>query len=472
MTDLPTVVDKSGLQPILPATLRAMLLSAVAAENPGYAATLPGSLIEDIASTDVGALVLCDAARVEFVNSLTPYGSNDFLTNQLGQIYGPQVGEVTNTSVFEVFSGTVGFTVGRGFTVSDGTNQFVVRDGGVIQSGGATLPLFCVALTPGSFAVPAGTVTTIVTSVPGDIVLSCTNPQDGLPGNPTGESQGSYRARVLQAGLAASVGMIRFLKTLLGDVPGVQPRLVSVHPTGGDFEIIVGGGDPYAVAGAVFEGCFPLGNLVGSTISITGITNASPGVATTDLNHGLVSGQTGVHIAGVVGMTLTGGPYTVTVIDEKTFSFGVDTSAAGTWTSGGVVTPNSRNVPVSINDYPDTYVIPLVNPPQQSVEVTLLWNTTSTNAVDPTAVAQLGSQAIADYVNSIPVGAPINLFELDSVFQLAVAGLIPTPLLTRLAWTVSINGVGVSPVSGTGIVPGDPESYFLMAPSDATVTQG
>ena len=473
MADLPTVLTIAGLQPQSPATLRAELLASVAATNPGYTANLPGSLIEDVSSTEVGGLSLIDSFRVETVNSMTPFGANAFILNQLGAVYGVPLGLASNTSVFLIFSGTVNFLVPKGFTVSDGTNQYVVQDGGIIQSGGQTTQLFAVASQPGAFAVPPNSVTTLITSVPVGINLTVTNPLAGVPGD-TAQTLTDYRAQVLQAGLAASTGMTRYLKTLLGNVPGVQNRLVSAQQqTGGGWKIIVGGGDPYAVADAIFMGLFDISTLVGSQINVTGITKANPGVVTTDLNHGLVTGQSNVHLAGVLGMTgANGGPYTVTVIDEKTFSFGVNTTGFGTYTGGGVVTPNNRNIVVSITDYPDTYSIPYVNPPQQTVTITLTWNTTATNLVSDTAVQQAGSTAIAAYVNSVGVGQPMNLFELETVFQVAVANLIPPQLLTRMIFAVSVNGVAVTPVSGTGILNGDPESYFLTNATAITVARG
>ena len=60
-----------------------MLVALVASENPDYTANLPGSLIEDIASTDVGALTGIDQARVDAINSVTPYGANAFVLAQL-----------------------------------------------------------------------------------------------------------------------------------------------------------------------------------------------------------------------------------------------------------------------------------------------------------------------------------------------------------------------------------------------------
>ena len=128
----PVVMTSAGLQPTSPITIRQALIDRVAATNPGYTANLPGSLIEDISSTDVAAIALADAARVELVNSLTPYGANDYLLRQLGNIYGVPLGRDSTTSVLVVFSGSIGFVISAGFTVSDGTYQYVVQTDGII----------------------------------------------------------------------------------------------------------------------------------------------------------------------------------------------------------------------------------------------------------------------------------------------------------------------------------------------------
>ena len=91
MTDpinIPLVMTSEGPVPTPPATLRAQLVDSVASTNPDYTANLPGSLIEDIASTDVGALVTMDQARVDAINSVTPYGANAFVLGQLGAQFG------------------------------------------------------------------------------------------------------------------------------------------------------------------------------------------------------------------------------------------------------------------------------------------------------------------------------------------------------------------------------------------------
>ena len=472
--DIPVIMTKQGALPTPPTTLLAKLLALVSASNPGYTANLPGSLVEDISSTDVGALTIQDSARVDAINSLTPFGANLFVLNLLGSIYGVQQGVDTNTSVFEVFSGTVGFEIPRGFAVSDGQHQFIIQDGGIIGSGGSSAPLFAVASDPGAFPVPAHTVVNLITSVPAGITLSVDNPLAGTPAVTT-QSEADYRAQVLQAGLAASQGMPRYLKTLLQNVPGVQARLVSVRkPVNVDgWQIIVGGtADPYQVAQAIFEGLFDITDLIGSSIVATAITNANPMQITTDLNHGFASGN----LASLAGASPGAFDFTgqvVTVIDEKTFTVPIDSTGFGAYAAdSGVVTPNARNQIISIFDYPDTYAVPFVVPPQQTVVVDVTWNTTAPNVVADQAIAAAGSQALSTYINSIAVGQPINVFEMTTVFQAAIADILAPVLLTRLVFAVEINGVPTSPDAGTGIIEGDPESYFFTDPTQIVILRG
>lgn len=471
-----TVDSLTGAQPTAPAVLWANLINLITQINSGYT-VLPAGLIEDIVSTDTYALALIDAAAVEFINSVSPTTANPWLLVQQGNLVGVPQGGASRTSVFVTFRAkdvsnapVPGFVVAPGVIVSDGTHQYTVQDGGATKSGGNTDPLFCVANTDGVWAVPAGTVNQVITSIPSATVLTCINQNTGTPGGPD-ETEAQYRARVLQAWRAGSQGMGTYLKTLLQAVPGVQARLVSVQQASGSWKVLCGGGDPYDVAYAINQALFDIANLTGSTIGITAITNASPGVVTTNLNHGLVTGQTGVHIAGVVGMTgVNGGPYTVTVIDEKTFSFGVNTTSSGAYVSGGVVTPNDRNVSVNLSDPPDTYTVVYVDPPQQTVAVTLTWNTIAPNFVSSSAVAQLGGPAIVDYLNAIPVGQPINQYAMELAFTAAIANIITPNLISKMDWAITINGVSTMPADF--LYSGDPESFFFADLTDVTINQG
>jgi len=398
MTDIPIVLTQAGRTNTPPSTLRDQLVALVSATNPGYTADLPGSLIEDIASTDVGALTLIDQAVTETIDSITPYGANAWLLTQLGNVYGVAQGASTNTSVYVVFTGTVGYVIPQGMTISDGVHQYLVQDGGVIASGGSSSPLYCVAIDSGSWAVPASTVTTIITSVPSSITLSVTNPQPGIP-SAGAETEGQYRARVLQAGLSVCTGLTNTLKNSLTSVAGVQPRLVSVLQSSPGWEVIVGGGDPYEVANAIFNSVGDISLLVGSSTT-------------------------------------------------------------------------ARNITADLYDYPNTYSVVFVSPVDQVVTVSLTWNTIATNYVAPASVSQLGNPAIASYINGLPVGQPINEFELQTVFQQAIASIVPPQLLSRMVWAFTVNSTPVSPSSGTGLIPSDPEGYFTVTTAAITIAQG
>lgn len=74
---------------------------------------------------------------------------------------------------------------------------------------------------------------------------------------------------------------------------------------------------------------------LGASFSITGITNASPGVVTS-VGHPLVTGDL-IHIYGVTGMEEANGDFEVTVIDADTFSLkDIDTGVVIDSTSWGV----------------------------------------------------------------------------------------------------------------------------------------
>ncbi len=466
--DFPVIIGPAGWQPQSLATLSEQLFENVAAENPGYT-ILPGGLIEDLSSTVLAAVSLCDQARVALGDSLTPYGANDPLLNQLGQVYGVPINLPTNTSVYVVLSGTAGFVIPAGFIVSDGTYQYTIPNdgGGIIGTGGTSLPLYAVATQTGSWAVPASTVTQLVTSVPSAYSVTVTNPSAGLPGLATGETEESYRSRVLLAGNSPCGGSASNLKAALFAVSGVQTQLVSVIQQGSAWEVICGGGDPYQVAYAIFMSGLDISRLAGSQLAVSGITTASNGVVTTNLAHGLSTGNI-ITLTGVVGMTaINGTPLTITVLTPTTFDSGVNTSGFGTYTSGGTITPNPRNEIVSIIDFPDTYQITYVLPPQQIVTMTVTWTSNSPNYVTNATIAGLVQPSIANYINSVAVGQPINLLQISDAFTNVLPTSIPESSISSLTFAIYINGTLTAPVGN--LISGDPESYFFCNNADITV---
>ncbi len=267
----PLNITEAGAIPTPPATLNALIIENVSAIVPDYTANLPGTLIEDLSSTVTAAAVQIDQARVDAINSLAEPTMSPYVLNQIGQAEGIPQGQATNTSAYVVFDGPAGYLIVPGFLVSDGTHQYAVQDGGAIGSSGSSSPLYVVATQSGTWTPGANTITQIVTSVPSGYTLTVTNPNSGTPGS-SPQSVASYRSQVMQSRISTVQGTASTIRTLVGQVAGVNPRLISVLQASGGWEVIVGGGDPYEVAGAIYQGVLDLGSIVGSQTTSRNVT--------------------------------------------------------------------------------------------------------------------------------------------------------------------------------------------------------
>lgn len=363
MSDLPVIYDITGPVAKTAEELRQQVIETATRLSPGITTDLPGSLIEDMTSTSVGALLVCDQASVDLINSCSPYGANVHLLKQLGAIYGVQQGKDEHLGVCRIL-GAARLWYSKGFTVGDGTYLYTVRRDTVIPDSGQTEPVYCLATTTGIWAVPAGTVNQVKTSVPESYQVTCTNLTAGLPGTDE-QSPASYRAQVMQAGMFSVQGTPDCYRSALKKVNGVQENLISFRQaTLGKWVAVVGGGDPYEVAYAIYK----------AVPDISILTND-------------VSNPSGAEV-------------------EK------------------------KTIPITV--YPDVYQVPFVVPSSQNVVVLITWNSASTTYIDPAGVAKAVQQNIADYVNAIAVGQPINIFQIQDIFLKSVEGLVAASLLSMI----------------------------------------
>ena len=358
------------------------------------------------------------------------------------------------------FYGTVGFVVNSGFVVSDGTYQYVLQEATIIATGGVSAPAYCVATVSGSWAVPANTVTSLITSAPIGVTLTCSNVAAGLPGQ-TAQTIDEYRLQVIQAGKAVATGLPTLLKTTLQNVSGVNARLISVQVASGGYEIIVGGGDPYAVANAIFQSMFNILDLKGTQEFVGQGTIATNQLTITSVTSGTLGIGSVIYGSGIaVGTIITAGtssPYTISPAPQTVLSPVAITTGGFTQT-------------ITINDFPDSYDITFVVPFGQSVSIQVNWTTAAgTNFVSNTTVASLVQPAIAAYINSIYVGQPVSKLELQTVFITATANVIDPTTLTKLDFLVIVDGNEITPLTGGIIYPANPEGYFNTTTGDILV---
>lgn len=267
-------ITLAGAIPADPTTLRNQLVAQAAVLSPGLTTTLPGSLIEDMASTGTGGLIVMDQALCDLINSIGPGASNNPILTQLGNVYGVEQGQGSNTSILVEFTGnTAGFVINRGFLVTDGQYIYAAQDDTIIPTGLTTAPVFCLATVAGSWAVAANTVDALASAVPAGITLSVTNPTPGVPGAST-QIQSQFRAQVIQAGNAVAQGVPSFVKQSLSLVKNITQRLISFKLISGGPEILAAGGDPYAIANAIYQALPNINQLqgaqtIGTTQSVT-----------------------------------------------------------------------------------------------------------------------------------------------------------------------------------------------------------
>lgn len=471
MSDLSVSYDAAGPVPKTADELRSDLVSRATALSPGITTDLPGSLIEDMASTGTGALLVADQIRVDMINSVGPLKANQYLLNLLAQQSGI-AGQKTqgSTTVPVTFNGPAGFVLPEGFLVSDGTYSYSLNDATIIPASGVSSAATCEATTTGTWSVPVGSVTQVITSLPSDITITCTNLVAGTPGGAS-ETLYEFRERVCEGQMSTVQGYPGFIRQKLTDVNNVQARMVSVVQSGDHWIIMCGGGDIYEMAAAIYKSAGDISRLKGTDLNITGITNANPGVVTTDITHGFSTGQV-INVTGVTGMSgINNVPLTVTVLTPHTFSIGIDTTSSGAWTGGGMVTPNLRNNVVTVNDWPDNYLIPFVIPLQQLVTIKFQWATESANYLTDATIASLVSAPVIQYVNGIYAGRPMNINNIKDVFLQSVNDTLDMSLITTLNVVVTVNGIITSVDAGTNIISGDPYSYWFIA-SDGVIVDG
>ena len=223
-----SVVDvtltSSGAQVTPYADINQAVIQAATELSPGVAVDMPAELVAAIAqSVAYGIKAAADYYALS-TNTFSPYGVNEFMLLAQGAQLGFTLNEFNRTSVVVKFMGVNGVRIPRGTLVGDGTYTYQSSIDGIISGG--YVEVLCYATTDGSWAVPAATVTTVLTSFDGSYSITCTNLLDGTPAAGS-ETIAEYRVRVLTALQINTTATTSYLKSLLWAL-GIPQRLVSV----------------------------------------------------------------------------------------------------------------------------------------------------------------------------------------------------------------------------------------------------
>lgn len=463
-----TTLQNSGVQPTAPQVLRDQLVQLATQLSPGVTTNLPGSLVEDMASTAIGALAQIDQAKVDYINSVSPLNATPSLLDEFGEVYGVKRGAGANPSAYVTFTGTPGLYLASGFQVSDGIYTYETQENYTIPANGTLPNIYVLSTTSGTTIIPENSITTIVTGLAAGISLTVTNPQKGTPGIGP-ETDNSYRARILQTGMRTTQGTPGFIRSRLLAVPNVIPRSIGVSiKQGAGYGVIVDGGDPNQIAGAIYESVFDLPNLQSSTNAISAATQSNPCEITTSMTHGLTNGQQ-VTISGETGMTAINGTFPVSVIDALRFSIPTDTSQGPLYTGHGILETNPRNHSATVTDGSDTYTINFIRPFQQKVKLIVHWQASNGGIVDDSTATQACAPGLSNYINGLTVGAFLSTLQMGTIVEALLLQVLPGSTITGLSFEVFLDGILSAPPTGSVIITGDPQSYFVTSPDQITL---
>lgn len=467
---LPIIMDQSGPVVNDVSTIRTKLDQDITALAPGYTSNLPGTLVEDILSTDCGAVAACDQSRVDMINALSPYGVNLYLLNQLASVRGINNKAAGNMQVYLQFIGAQGWVIPKGVQATDGTYTYITQNTVIIGSSGTSTSMaLAIATESGEWDIPANSVNTVSTALPEGSHLTVHNPSAGVSG--AAESDDDYRARVMLAQSIGVQGSPNFIRTAVAAVNGALRRSVSCLAYSDGYLVTCAGGDPYDVAKALYDSVGDITLLRGSQVKISAVSNDNPAVITTSTAHGLINGQS-VNILGATGITSINGTHAITLINSTQFSIQVDTSTDGTYTGGGFISNDPRMQSITIYDGPNSYTIPYIIPLTQLVGVTLLWNAPATASASQELISGLATPAIVNYINSLTSGSSINLLAMQYAIQEAISESIDISTLSRMELSVTLNGIAVSPPTGSYLVATDSLSYPYSSAANINVQRG
>lgn len=216
-------------------------------------------------------------------NGVDPAYAAGRLQDAIGRIYYITRNPAQPTSVEVLCTGLAGVPIPTGALVkaTDGNLYNCVAGDNIGGGGTVILPFVCNITGP--VVCPANTVTTIYQSIPG--WDTATNVADGVLGNDV-ESRAAFEARRAQSVAKNAVGSLPAILGSVLAVPNVLDAYVTENPTNGTVTIggfalapsslyvAVVGGDPQAIANAIWEKKAPGAAYNGNTTET--VTDPSP----------------------------------------------------------------------------------------------------------------------------------------------------------------------------------------------------
>ena len=193
------------------------------------------------------------------MNSVSPLYANDFMILELGEAFGLKMKDKALPNTTITFYGLAGVVIPEGLEISnaDSSKKFVTTKSDIINASGQ-VSIYCEGADYYDTPTPANTLTVMLNQVLN--VTSCTNLNDAVETTPA-ETISEFRSRFQTKALANKSGTIATLDSALTEIKGTVDRFCTYRESQiikegikeAVIEVIVGGGDDYQVALALFN---------------------------------------------------------------------------------------------------------------------------------------------------------------------------------------------------------------------------
>ena len=241
-----------------PTVIREELLNQAIEKVEGFT-NLPSGIQNNLLDESVLDIAEIQDMLANVMNSISPAYANDFIVRELGAAFGLKIKNQALPNTTITFYGLAGVVIPEGLEVgnADGSKKFITTKSDIINASGQ-VSIYCEGADYYDTPTPANTLNVLLNQVLN--VTSCTNLNDAVESTPA-ETISEFRARFQTRAQANRSGTVATLDNKLKEIEGTVDRLCTYRDSQiieegvkkAVIEVVVGGGDDYQVALAIFN---------------------------------------------------------------------------------------------------------------------------------------------------------------------------------------------------------------------------
>lgn len=245
-----------------PTVIRERLLNQAIEKVKGFT-NLPSGIQNNLLDESVLDIAEIQDMLANVMNSISPSYANDFIVRELGAAFGLKIKDKALSNTTITFYGLPGVVIPEGVAIgnADGSKKFITTKSDIINAAGQ-VSIYCEGADYYDTPTPANTLNVLLNKVLN--VTSCTNLNNAVESTPA-ETISEFRGRFQTRAQANRSGTVATLDNALKEVEGTVDRLCTYKDSQiikdgvkeAVIEVVVGGGNDYQVALAIFNVLYP-----------------------------------------------------------------------------------------------------------------------------------------------------------------------------------------------------------------------